>query len=123
MKGDTAESSASLKFIAALFCSVSASLLVLMYTADWWSLNEKPVWPSGKLLMLRIAGSTVLSFFICTLIFWMRFANSRTKLYFCCWFAFCMLVFVASWPGYLMSDSVSALKYSFEYPVELWLGF
>ncbi|GEM_PF-5688716 len=34
-----------------------------------------------------------------------------------------MLLFLASWPGYLMTDSVSALKYSFEYPIELWLGF
>ncbi|GLC97815.1 hypothetical protein Tamer19_72240 [Cupriavidus sp. TA19] len=34
-----------------------------------------------------------------------------------------MLLFLASWPGYLMSDSVAALNYSLEQPMVLWLGF
>ena len=32
-------------------------------------------------------------------------------------------LYAAIWPGYLISDSVSALKYSLELPFDLWLGF
>lgn len=123
MKGNTAEIPADFKIIAALFFSVCASLLILMHSADWWGLNGKPNWSGDRLLVLRIAGSALLSFFVCTLILWLRHSSSRIRFYFFCWFALCMLLFVASWPGYLMSDSVSALKYSLEYPMELWLGF
>lgn len=123
MKCNATESSASFKHVAVLFSSICVSLLILMHSADWWGLNQKPNWPGGKLLMLRTAGSAMLSFFVCTFMFWMRDSSSRARLYFFCWFAFCMLLFLASWPGYLMSDSVSALKYSIEYPMELWLGF
>ena len=123
MKSNTTESPASFKHIAALFCSVCVSLLILMHSADWWGLNQKPNWPGDKLLMLRMAGSALLSFFVCTLMFWMRGSSSRARLYFACWFALCMLLFLASWPGYLMSDSVSALNYALQQPMELWLGF
>jgi len=123
MKSNTDEHSSSLKHIAALFCSVFTLLLFLMHSADWWSLNQKPNWPSDKLLVLRMVGSALLSFFACALIFWMRESGTRARFYFAGWFAFCMLLFLVSWPGYLMSDSVSALKYSLEYPMELWLGF
>jgi len=123
MESKTAESPASFKHIAALFCAVFVPLLILMHSADWWGLNQKSNWPGYKLLILRMAGSALLSFFACTLMFWMRGASARARLYFAGWFALCVLLFVASWPGYLMSDSVSALKYSLEYPIELWLGF
>ena len=123
MKSTTTDNAASFKHITALFSSAFVSLLILMHSIDWWGLNQRPNWSGDKLLILRIAGSALLSFFACTLMFWMRDSSSRVRLYFFCWLAFCMLLFVASWPGYLMSDSVSAFKYSLEYPIELWLGF
>ena len=123
MKSKVSGSPASLKLIARLFCAVFFSLLILMYSADWWGLNQKPNWPSDKLLMLRVAGSALLSFFACTLVFWVRGSSASTRLYFVGWFTVCMVLFLASWPGYFMSDSVSALKFSLEYPIELWLGF
>ncbi len=113
----------NLKHIAILFCSLFALLLCVMHSADWWGLNQKSMWPSHKLLMLRMLSSALLSFFACTLIFWMREFHARARLYFLGWFALCMLIFLASWPGYLMSDSVFTLKYALEYPIELWLGF
>ena len=122
MNDKTAESSASLKHVVAVFCAISVSLFILMHSADWWGLNQKPSWPGDKLLMLRVAGSILLSFFACTLIFWLRESSARVKFYLAGWFAVCMLIFLASWPGYLMSDSVAAIKYSLEYPIILWLG-
>lgn len=123
MKSNMTVSPPSFKDIAAIFCSVFVLLFNMMNLVDWWGLNQNPSWPVDKLLILRIAGSALLSFFACTFIFWMRGSSSRERFYFAGWFALCVLLFLSSWPGYLMSDSVAAIKYSFEYPMELWLGF
>lgn len=123
MKSKTDGCPARWKHIAALFCSLFVSLLILMHSADWWGLNPKPNWSGYKLLMLRMAGSALLSFVASTLVFWMRGSSTRARLYFAGWFAVCMLLFLASWPGYLMSDSVATLNYALEQPMVLWLGF
>jgi hypothetical protein len=111
------------RIFAAIYFLIFFALLLLMYSADWWSLNSNSSWPWRKLLVLRLAGGALLSLLFCTVFSWISIANARIKFFLICWCCFLLMVFFASWPGYLMSDSVSALAYSFKYPMELWLGF
>jgi hypothetical protein len=108
----------------ALYALVSfVAIVAIYYGADWWKLNQSPLWPRGKLLLLRVADALLLSLGIATLVSWLGHGTRRVRLLFGGWLLAAALLFAACWPGYLLSDSVSALKYSLEFPLNVWLGF
>jgi hypothetical protein len=99
------------------------ALLGWMYAFDGGALNHHPAWPPGKLLLLRLVGSAFLSLWLGAAFSWMRHATRTLRGWMAAWSGWCLVLFLAAWPGYLMSDSLSALQYGFEYPMDLWLGF
>ena len=123
MISNSANEEVTHKIFTAIYFLIFLALILLMYSADWWSLNNKPSWPWEKLLVLRLAGSALLALLFCTVSSWVCTASLRIKLFLICWCCYLLILFFASWPGYLMSDSVSALVYSTQYPMQLWLGF
>jgi hypothetical protein len=108
----------------ALYAAVSfVTIIAIYYGADWWHLNDSPLWAHGKLMLLRVGAALLLSLAIAMLVSWLVHGTRRARLLFGGWLLAAALLFAAIWPGYLMTDSVSALKYSFEFPFNLWLGF
>lgn len=105
--------------IAVLF----VAFLVAYYGADWWELNTSAAWPYGQLLLLRSAAALVLAIIVVSLGSWLARCGNRGRLVFLAWLTAAAALFAIIWPGYLMSDSVAALKYSLEFPFDLWLGF
>lgn len=111
------------RYFALCTLAAFAVILAVYYGADWWKLNHAPLWPRGKLAWLRTGNALLLSLAFSTLAFWLGHCTRRARLLFAGWTLAATLLFAAIWPGYLISDSVSALKYSLEFPFNTWLGF
>lgn len=105
--------------IAVLFVAILATY----YGADWWGLNTSPDWPKGQLMLLRASAALTLAIIVVSIGTWLTRCGKRGRLVFLAWLAAASALFAVIWPGYLMSDSVSALKYSLNFPFDLWLGF
>jgi hypothetical protein len=105
--------------IAVLFVAI----LVIYYGADWWNLKGSSIWPRGRLFLLRSSAALLLAVIGTSLCYWLASCGSRARLIFAAWLAAAAALFAAIWPGYLTSDSISAIKYSLEFPFDLWLGF
>lgn len=105
--------------VAVLFVAILATY----YGADWWKLNDAPGWPGSKLMLLRVCAALLVALSAATLIHWLARCGKRGRLFFAAWLLGAVLLYAAVWPGYLMSDSVSALAYGLAFPFNLWLGF
>lgn len=102
---------------------VFTAILAIYYGGDWWRLNAAPGWPRAQLFMLRCAAALMLAVTTVALGRWLVRCGARTRWIFLGWLVAATGLFATIWPGYLMSDSVSAIKYSLEFPFDLWLGF
>jgi hypothetical protein len=104
--------------IAVLFVAI----LVTYYGADWWELEVSSIWPRGRLFLLRSSAALLLAVIATSLCYWLASCGKRARIIFIAWLTAAAALFAVIWPGYLMSDSVSAIKYSLEFPFDLWLG-
>ncbi|WP_454752335.1 hypothetical protein [Cupriavidus necator] len=104
--------------------ALAASLILLgYYIFDPWGLNNQPGWPPVALALLRIFGAATVAGGILAFGGWLYTSDRRDRVIFVFWLSVVAVLYCVAWPGFLMSDSVSALKYSLEYPFHLWLGF
>ena len=110
-------------YFAANAAVLFVAIIAVYYGADWWGLNKAPIWPGARLLLLRVNAALMLAFAGATLVCWLTWCGRRAHAFFAGWTIAALLLFAAIWPGYLISDSASALKYSMEFPFNLWLGF
>lgn len=111
------------RFFALNMAVFFVAAIAIYYGADWWKLNDAPSWPPVRLALLRVSGALLLAIPAAALVCWLAWCGRRGRLLFAAWLAAAALLYAASWPGYLISDSASALKYSLEFPFNLWLGF
>lgn len=108
-----------LGWYGALFVAALASMTV----GDWWSMRNDPAWSPARLLLYRSAGAAFLSVSLTVLLCWIWRLERNWKAVWALWMAYLGVLAFATWPGYLMSDSIAAFKYGNEFPVVQWLGF
>lgn len=114
----------------ALAAMMAAGITTWMYWFDWFGIgssgNGPPPfrpWPSKALFAYRLCGAVLISWLACGLGWWVRRSSSRVRLLFLAWLVPAAVLYVAAWPGYMLTDSVAAIRFGLLYPVDLWLGF
>jgi hypothetical protein len=105
------------------FGAIFLVMLGSMMVGDWWSMRNDAAWSPARLLLYRSAGAAFLSISLTVLLSWVWRLDRNWRAVWALWAAYLAVLAFATWPGYLMSDSIAAFKYGNEFPVVQWLGF
>lgn len=103
-----------------------AILFVLLFgsmaSGDWWGLRESRAW-GRRLFVHQGAGAAFIALVLTIVLTWLWALSRDWKIVWLGWMAYLSALLVATWPGYLMSDSIASFAYGHQYPVVQWLGY
>lgn len=105
------------------FCILFVLTLASMEIGDWWRMWADPAWSRLHRTIYHVAGAGFTSLVMAIALTWLRGLSRAWQAAFVAWVVYFGLLLLATWPGYMLTDSVASFVFGRRFPVEQWLGF
>ncbi|MBY4949064.1 hypothetical protein K6V92_20900 [Cupriavidus respiraculi] len=105
------------------FCVLFVLTVASMEFGDWWRMRSDPTWSRLHRVVYHLAGAAFTSLVFAIGLTWLRGLARAWQAVFLAWCAYFGVLLLATWPGYMLTDSVAAFVFGLKYPIDQWLGF